>query len=149
MALSTTLKKMIGKPTDSVVFEIEKNQIRRFANAIGETGAIHFDEKAARSAGYPSLIAPPTFASALQDFEALLERLEINPHAIMHAEEEYEYFKPIYAGDTVVVTHTVVDAYEKDAPRGRLVFVVVEIRGNDKRSKAIFKGRRVLVEVRK
>ena len=108
-----------------------------------------FDEKVAESAGYPSLIAPPTFPSALQDFEALLERLEINPHAIMHAEEEYEYFKPIFAGDTVVVTHTVVDAYEKDAPRGRLVFVVVETRGNDKRSKAIFKGRRVLVEVRK
>jgi len=149
VALSTTLKKAIGKPTESVTFEIEKNQIRRFAKAIGETGAIHFDEKAAHAAGYPSLIGPPTFPSALQDFESLLERLEINPHAIMHAEEEYEYFKPIFAGDTVVVTHTVVDAYEKDAPRGRLVFVVVEIRGNDKRSKTIFKGRRVLVEVRK
>lgn len=149
MALSTTLKKAIGKATASVEFEIEKNQIRRFARAIGETGLIHFDEKAAQTAGYKSLVAPPTFPSALQDFENLLNQLEINSHAIMHAEEEYEYFKPIFAGDTVVVTHTVVDAYEKDAPRGRLVFVVFETRGNDKRSKPIFKGRRVLVEIRK
>ncbi len=149
MALSTTLKKAIGKPTEPVAFEIERNQIRRFARAIGETGSIYFDEKVAQSAGYPTLVAPPTFASALQDYETLLERLEINPNATMHAEEEYEYFKPIFAGDTVVVTHTVVDAYEKDAPRGRLVFVVVETRGNDKRSKPLFKARRVLVEVRK
>ena len=149
MAISTTLKKAIGKPTDPVTFEIERNQIRRFARAIGETGAIYFDEKVAKSAGYPALVAPPTFPSALQDYETLLERIEVNANATMHAEEEYEYFKPIFAGDTVVVTHTVVDAYEKDAPRGRLVFVVVETRGNDKRSKPLFKARRVLVEVGK
>ncbi len=149
MALSTTLKKAIGKTTEPVEFEIEKNQIRRFARAIGEKSPVHFDEKRALASGYPSLIAPPTFPSALHDFESFLAELDINPHAIMHAEEEYEYFKPIFAGDSLFITHSVVDAYEKDAPRGRLVFIVLETRGSDKRSKPVFKGRRVLVEIRK
>ena len=147
MAISTTIRKMIGKPTEGVRFEVEKGQIRRFARAIGETNALHFDEGVAKAAGYPSLVAPLTFPSVLQDFESLLDKLEVNSHSIMHAEEEYEYFRHIFAGSEVVVTHTVLDAYEKQAPNGRLVFIVIETRGTDTRSKPFFKGRRVVVEI--
>ena len=66
----------------------------------------------------------------------------------MHAEEEYEYFRPIVAGDRISVTHRIVDAYDKTAPNGRLLFVVVETRGTDKRARKVFKGRRVLVELK-
>ena len=51
MAISTTLRKKIGKPMDPVVFEVEKGSIRRFATAIGETNPIHQDEAAAKAAG--------------------------------------------------------------------------------------------------
>ena len=149
MAISTTLRKRLGKPMDSMWFEVEKGTIRRFAKAIGETNPIHFDEAVASRSGYPGLIAPVTFPSALQYFESALEALEINSNAIMHAEEEYEYFKPIFSGDLLEVTHTLVDAYEKQAPNGLLVFVVIETRGNDNKSRPVFKGRRVLVEFRK
>ncbi|MEZ4270999.1 MAG: MaoC family dehydratase N-terminal domain-containing protein [Myxococcota bacterium] len=72
----------------------------------------------------------------------------LNSRATMHAEEEYEYFRPICVGDEVSVVHRVVDAYDKRAPNGKLIFVVVESRGTDKRSRAVFKGRRVLVELK-
>lgn len=145
---ATMLKQMIGKATAPVKYEIEKGQIRRFAAAIGETNAIHFDEEAAKEAGYRGVVATPTFAAALHHFDEFYEMLSINPLAMMHAEEEYEYFQPICQGDVITVTHRVSDAYEKDAAKGKLLFVVIETRGEDTKEKLVFKGRRVLVELK-
>ena len=94
-------------------------------------------------------MAPVTYPCCLQKFEETLAVLDVNTNAIMHAEEEYEYFKPIVAGDRIEITHTLVDAYEKQSPNGLLVFIVIETRGNNKSSKLVFKGRRVLVEFRR
>ncbi len=148
MPLLNKSKAMIGKATRPAVFEVEKGQVRRFAQAIGEDNPVHLDEKAAKAAGFSSLVAPPTFVAALSAVRSLLAELGVDAQATMHAEEEYEYFKPICAGDVVTVTHRVADVYDKQAPNGRLVFVVVETRGNDARGKAMFKGRRVLVELK-
>jgi acyl dehydratase len=148
VALTNKLKHLVGKSTRPVAFEIEKGQVRRFATAIGEENPVHTDEKAAKNAGFASLVAPPTFPAALSALDPLLEEIGLDQQSTMHAEEEYEYFRPIVAGDVVNVTHQVADVYDKQAPNGRLVFVVIETRGNDKRGRAVFKGRRVLVELK-
>jgi acyl dehydratase len=142
------LKQMIGKASKPVTYEIEKGQLRRFARAIEDEDPFHVDDKAAKANGFPALVAPPTFPAALHSVDELLETLGLDPRGTMHAEEEYEYFRPIFAGDEIAVTHKVVNAYDKQAPNGRLIFVVIETRGNDKRGKPIFKGRRVLVELK-
>ena len=49
MATSAMLKKMIGKTSDTIGFEIERGQIRRFAKAIAESNPIHYDVEAAAS----------------------------------------------------------------------------------------------------
>ena len=149
MAVSTVLNKMIGKSSDPVEIEVERGQIRRFARSIGESSPIHFDVKAAEAAGYSDLVASATYASAIHNFEAFYDQIGINPHVMMHQEEEYEYFRPILAGDCLKVCHTVTSAYQKDVPNGQLVFIVIETRGNDKRSRPVFKARRVMVELRK
>ncbi|MBI3179977.1 MAG: MaoC family dehydratase N-terminal domain-containing protein [Deltaproteobacteria bacterium] len=148
MALLSKNKDLIGKATRPAVFEVEKGQVRRFAGAIAEDNPIHLDEKAAKAAGFPSLVAPPTFAAALSAVGPLLQEIGLDAQSTMHAEEEYEYFRPIGAGDVIRVTHRIADVYDKQAPNGRLVFVVIETRGNDTRGKAVFKGRRVLVELK-
>jgi acyl dehydratase len=149
VAIPTQYKALIGKASKAKTFEVEKGQIRRFAAAIGEENLIHFDEAAAKSAGFASIVGPPTFASALHSTDDLYAQLSLDPSNAMHAEEEYEYFRPIVAGDEVTVSHKVVDIYDKTTPTGHLVFVVVETRGNDKKNRPIFKGRRVLVELRR
>ena len=148
MALPSKFKQLIGKATRPRVCEVEKGQIRRFAMAIGEENPVHFDEKAARAAGFTSIVAPPTFPAALCMTDPLLTEVGLDPQSTMHAEEEYEYFRPIAAGDVITVTHKIADVYDKQAPNGRLVFVVIETRGNDKRGRPVFKGRRVLVELK-
>src|SRR2546422_671536 len=102
---------MIGKASKPVTYEVEKGQLRRFARAIEDDDAIHVDEKAAKSAGFAGLVAPPTFPAALHAVDRLLEDVGLDPRQTMHAEEEYEYFRPIVAGDAITVTHRVVNAY--------------------------------------
>lgn len=148
MAIPSRLKQKIGRATKPAVYEVEKGQIKRFVAAIGEPNPIHTDEKAAKGQGYSSVVAPPTFQAALYDLEALYEELDLDQQTTMHAEEEYEYFRPICAGDAISVVHRVSDVYEKQAPNGRLLFVIIETRGTDKRSRPVFKGRRVLVELK-
>ncbi|MBI5511464.1 MAG: MaoC family dehydratase N-terminal domain-containing protein [Deltaproteobacteria bacterium] len=148
MALPSKFKQMIGKATRPRSLEIEKGQIRRFATAISEDSPVHHDEKAARAAGFTSLVATPTFPAALIATDSLLTEIGLDPQTTMHAEEEYEYFRPVCAGDVLTVTHRVADVYDKQAPNGRLIFVVIETRGNDKRGRPVFKGRRVLVELK-
>ena len=149
MAVSTVLNKMIGKSSEPIELVVERGQIQRFARAIGETNPIHFDVKAATAGGYSDLVGSMTFCSAIHNFEAFYDMVGINPHVMMHQEEEYEYFRPIVAGDILKVCHSVTNAYQKDVPNGQLVFIVIETRGNDKRARPVFKSRRVLVELRK
>jgi acyl dehydratase len=125
VALPSKFKQLIGKATRPRLYEVEKGQIRRFATSVGEENPVHFDEKAAKSAGFPSLVATPTFAAALCMTDPLLTEVGLDPQSTMHAEEEYEYFRPICAGEVITVTHKIADVYDKQAPNGRLVFVVI------------------------
>ena len=42
-------------------YDVTKRDIKRFAQAIGETNPIHFDEDYAKSTMYGTIIAPPLF----------------------------------------------------------------------------------------
>ena len=148
MAVPSKIKQRVGESLKPVIYEVEKNQIRRFARAIGEDNPIHVDEQVAKKSGYGGLVAPPTFAGSLCDMEKIFAEYDLDPQSTMHAEEEYEYFRPIVAGDVISVTHELADAYPKQAPGGRLLFVVIVSRGLDKRSRDVFKSRRVLVELK-
>lgn len=149
MAVTAPYKTLIGKSTDPVSMEVEKGQIRRFAASIGEDANIHYDEDAAKAAGFSSLVGPPTFPAALHSTRDLYDQLGLDDSNIMHAEEEYEYFRPIVAGDVLTVTHAIADIYDKKTPTGSLVFVVIETRANDVKDRPVFKGRRVLVELKR
>ena len=46
-------------------YEVSRVKIAEFADAIGETSRLCRDRAAAQAAGYPDVIAPPTFAIVL------------------------------------------------------------------------------------
>ena len=118
----------IGYEFPSFSAEVEKGRLRFFAKAIGETNPIYTDEAAARGAGYASLPAPPTFPMVL-DMAApedlpVLDLLKIDIARILHGSQEFEYFAPICAGDTIVITSRISDMFDKKG--GALDFVVSE-----------------------
>jgi acyl dehydratase len=52
---------LIGKEVAIGTFTVTAEDIRAFAEAIGDLNPLYLDADAARAAGYANVIAPPTF----------------------------------------------------------------------------------------
>jgi acyl dehydratase len=92
-------------------YEVSRVKIREFADAIGEPSPLCRDREAARAAGYPDVIAPPTFpivvtasgsASVVGDPE-----VGVNYAMVVHGEQSFEHSRPLHAGDLVVWQATI------------------------------------------
>ena len=112
-------RSLIGRESEPAVHEVEKGAIRRFAEALGDPNPVHVDEAAARAAGYPALVAPATFAVALTSNERFRHSLDLGTRSILHSEQQFEYARPIVAGDRLTVRSRVADVQERP-PRGPL-----------------------------
>ena len=139
-------KSLIGRESEPTVHEVEKGAIRRFAEALGETNPIHFDEGAARAAGHRSIVAPLTFPSALRAGSDLREGLMLAPGKhLLQAEQSYEYWKPIVAGDKLTVKTRVADVQERAGASGPMDILVLEDEGRDAQGQLVFRARATLV----
>jgi acyl-coenzyme A thioesterase PaaI-like protein len=54
-----------------------------------------------------------------------------NGGIILHGEQEFNYHRPVFAGDVLVGEGKVVDAYEKQSKGKTMTFVVVETAFSD------------------
>ena len=54
---------VVGTTYPSIpAYQVGREKIREFATAVKATDPVHHDVAAAQAAGYPDLVAPPTFA---------------------------------------------------------------------------------------
>lgn len=110
-------RRHIGRVVPKAVLEIEKGRLRFFAKAIRETNPIHTVEAAAKAAGYPALPAQLTFIFAAElDANTLMpapQEMGVNLDRILHAEQQFTYFAPICAGDTITVESKFTDIYDR------------------------------------
>lgn len=96
-------------PTEPYLVGREK--IREFARAVLADSPLSLDVTAARSAGYPDLVAPPTFPVVVQEFS--LHQLLSEPGSgidfsrVVHGDQRFSYSRPIVAGDELTATLTV------------------------------------------
>jgi acyl dehydratase len=95
----------------SAVHEVGRAKIAEFATAIGEESPVHRDPEAARAAGHPDVIAPPTFAIVLS-LDAAMVVLDdpdvgIDYGRVVHGEQRFTHHRPIRAGDRLVATTTI------------------------------------------
>ncbi len=95
----------------SAVYEVGRAKIAEFATAIGADDPVHRDAAAARAAGYPDVIAPPTFAIVVS-LEAAMVVLDdpdvaIDYGRVVHGEQRFAHHRPIRAGDRLVATTTI------------------------------------------
>jgi acyl dehydratase len=92
-------------------YEVSRVKIADFADAIGEPSALCRDQGAALRAGYPDVIAPPTFAIALSMASAdVVSRdpgLGLDFSMVVHGEQSFRHSRPLHAGDVVLATTTV------------------------------------------
>jgi acyl dehydratase len=92
-------------------YEVSRVKIAEFADAIGEPSELCRDPAAAQRAGYPDVIAPPTFAIviAMASTGSMHSEpgLGLDYSMVVHGEETFSHSRPLHAGDVVVATTTV------------------------------------------
>ncbi len=138
-------RSLIGRQSEPVVHEVEKGAIRNFAEALGDPSPIYVDEAAARAAGYASLVAPPTFPVVLASNERFRHSLDLGTRSIIHGEQQFEYTRPIVAGDRITVRSKVADVQERAGASGPMDVLVVEDEGRDEKGELIFRTRAMLI----
>ena len=111
-------------------YEVTRVKIAEFANAIGDANPVYRDSAAARAAGHPDVIAPPTFAivvSMAASGTAMADPdLRLNYAMVVHGEQRFSYVRPLTAGDVVTAQPTITDI--RDAGRNVMLTTSTEIR---------------------
>lgn len=106
MAVSEDAVGKVYPPEGS--YEVGREKIAEFATAIGSTDLVHFDADAARAAGYPDVIAPPTFAVLVaQRADARVindPEVGIDFTRVVHGEQQLTHHRPMHAGDVLHTT---------------------------------------------
>ncbi|MCW2542903.1 MAG: MaoC-like dehydratase [Frankiales bacterium] len=115
-------------------FEVTRGDIRRFALAIGDRNPIYLDPEAAQAAGYPDVIAPPTFLISASTGEGA-GGLIGDPDSgvvyalVVHGEERFDFHRPVRAGDVLDSLTRI--ASIRDAGKNELMTLVTEVTSND------------------
>ena len=95
----------------SAVYEVGREKIAEFATVIGADSPLHRDVDAARAAGHPDVVAPPTFGIVVS-LEAAMVVLDdpdvaIDYSRVVHGEQKFTHHRPIRAGDRLVATASI------------------------------------------
>lgn len=138
-------KSLIGRESEPVVHDVEKNAVRRYAEALGDPNPLYVDEGAARAAGLPGLLAPPTFAVTLVVNDRFRHSLDLGTRNVLHGEQVIETARPIVAGDRITVKTKVADVQERTGPSGTMDFLVLEDEGRDDKGELVFRTRETLI----
>ena len=92
-------------------YEVGREKIREFADAIGDANLAYRDPEAAKALGHPDVIAPPTFAIIVTSRAAhqviMDPELGVDYSRVVHGEQRFVHTRPIRAGDALTVVVTV------------------------------------------
>jgi acyl dehydratase len=131
VAINPAFEGRTSEPSEP--YEVSRVKIAEFATAIGDSSPLCRDRAAAQAAGYPDVIAPPTFAIVISS--AGLAQLMADPGLgvnyamIVHGEQSFTHHRPLHAGD-VVVTQSTIESI-KQIRTMTTVATVTEIRTTD------------------
>ena len=143
-------KDAIGRTGKPSTMRIEYGKIREFAMAIKDDNPIYFDETFAQEeAG--GVLAPPTFTMT-QAFWGRGEgpKLDLDYRRLLHGEQEFEYVRPIRAGDVLTGVGKITDVYKKPGKRGgEMTFAVLETEYRNQKGEVVLYSRSTLIETAK
>ena len=142
MPLNQALK---GKEYQEVSFTVERDRVVQFADAIGEDNPVFRDAEASASQGYGEQLAPPTFVTVMQIMTSgqvvLDQELGLNYALVVHAEQEYEWQRPVRVGDVLSAVPRIADIYSK----GPNEFLVIEADIKDTSGQTVVVARTTLL----
>ncbi|MCX4969935.1 MaoC family dehydratase N-terminal domain-containing protein [Streptomyces sp. NBC_00654] len=109
MALDQSFVGRTYPPTPA--YEVGREKIREFAEAVGDINAAYVDPEAARALGHSDVIAPPTFVFSITFKAAGVvvqdPQLGLDYSRVVHGDQKFTYVRPVRAGDRLTVTSTI------------------------------------------
>jgi hypothetical protein len=144
--MSESPKAEIGTAGAPVEWVVERGKISEFARACLNANDVY---------SRPDAVAPPTFpqtTSFWQRRDGGRPRLgrPMDPRRILHGEQEFEYLRPLRAGDVLTGVTKLKDYYEKEGKRGGVMrFAVFETEFRDKDGNVVAYSRGTTIETAK
>jgi hydroxyacyl-ACP dehydratase HTD2-like protein with hotdog domain len=127
-------------------WHVERGKIWEFARAcLNNSDAYNADDA----------VAPPTFPRTISFWtqpnrgeQRGRERMDMR--RVLHGEQEFEYIRPLRAGDVLTTTSEVKDTYEKEGKRGgTMQFVVTETTFKDQNGEVVAYARGTTIQTGK
>lgn len=114
----------------SGTYEVGREHIRSFADAIGDPSPVYRDPVAARALGHPDVLAPPTFLTVLGfrfagDGPLADPDLGLDYSLVVHGDQSFELHRPVHAGDVLSSVQRVEEV--RDVGRNELMRTVTEV----------------------
>jgi acyl dehydratase len=137
-----------GKPSS---MRVEFGKIREFARAIKDDNPLYFDEAHAKNeAG--GVMPPPTFTMTQAFWDDPSNRIDLglDMRRVLHGEQEFEYVKPIYAGDTLTSQGKISSVEKRPGKRGgEMTMVTLETEYKNQRGEVCLYSRSTIIETAK
>jgi len=141
-------KSAVGTKGKPFTMPVEWGKVREFARAIKDPNPVYFDPEAAKRecGGIP---IPVTFLMTSSFWQSAdsSPMLNVDLRRVLHGEQEFEFLKPVFVGDTLTgVTH-IADVYEKEGGRGgKMSFLVMETEYRNQRGEQVAIARSTVIE---
>jgi hypothetical protein len=133
---------LIGVWGPEATMHVELGKVREFARAVK-------DDRAEYSGETP--LAPPTFLMTLAhwigDMGQTRSAVKLDYRRLLHGEQEFEYLKPIRAGDVLTFRSRTKEVFEKQGKRGgKMLFILGETEFRNRRSEVVAYSRNTVIE---
>lgn len=124
---------LLATRIDPYEMHVERGKVVEFARAVLADDPVHTDVDAARAAGHPDLVAPPTFSAVTGHWSPPRDVLGLDLRRVLAGGNEWEYVRPVHAGEVLTVHTRVSDVTHKTGSRGGMTLMVLEseFRGTD------------------
>lgn len=114
---------LIGHETRPQTATVSADDVRQFADAIGDHNPIFREEAAARAAGFGGVPVEPTFVTRFRvDFAEA--GLDPEHSQVLHGEQEYTYERPLLVGETVTARHVVASIRQSKRADGMAIMTL-------------------------
>lgn len=137
--------KFIGKEYEPTEYEIGREKMKEYANAVQDQNPLIHDREAGKASKYGDNIAPPCFASVYNLMGAaqlfMDPEISLNMAMLVHGAQEFEWFKPVKPGDIITTRGRIADIYEK----GNLDFVEYESVSKNQDGEVVTRGKATFI----
>jgi acyl dehydratase len=143
--ITEEMRKAIGVESEPGVIEVEKETVRRVADALGDPNPLWRDDEYARKTSHGGIIAFPIAFHPSSRAGNPNVHYESPARGSAVGGDEWEFFEPVRPGDTITVTTKKVDFFEREGRQGKLLFTVTETTYRNQHGRVAMLARRTSI----